>query len=57
VVDGTFDAELARALRKAADARNVADYEGGVTKDEAAQVMTTLEAFMREAEAVLAKKE
>jgi uncharacterized protein (UPF0332 family) len=57
VQEGSFDPQLARALRKAADARNIANYEGGVTHDEAAQVMATLEAFMREAEAVLAKKE
>lgn len=57
VQDGSFDAELARALRKAADARHLADYEGGVTREDAAQVMATLEAFMREAEAALADRE
>lgn len=56
VQDGSFDAELARALRKAADARHLADYEGGVTREDAAQVMATLEAFMREAEAALADR-
>ena len=57
VQDGTFDAELARALRKAADARHIADYEGGVGRDEAAVVMATLEAFMREAEAYFGQKD
>jgi uncharacterized protein (UPF0332 family) len=55
VQEGAFDAELARALRRAADARHEADYEGGVTRDEAAQVMATLEAFMREADNALAE--
>jgi len=54
VQHGSFDAELARALRRAADARHVADYEGGVSQEEAAQVMRTLEAFMSEADATLA---
>jgi uncharacterized protein (UPF0332 family) len=53
VQDGSFDPELARALRKAADARHVADYERGITRAEAAQVMATLEAFMQNAEALL----
>jgi hypothetical protein len=55
VRDGSFNVELARALRKAADARHLADYEGGVTEAEAAQVMATLEAFMGKAIAVLSK--
>lgn len=57
VQSGTFDAGLARALRKAADARHLADYEGGVTQEEAAQVMATLEAFMRAAGAALSGKD
>ena len=55
VQGGTFDPDLARALRRAADARHMADYEGGVGRDEAAQVMRTLDAFMRAAEAALAQ--
>ena len=55
VRDGSFNVELARALRKAADARHLADYEGGVTEAEAAQVMATLEAFMGKAIAFLSK--
>jgi uncharacterized protein (UPF0332 family) len=54
VQGGSFDSELARALRKAADARHLADYERGITRAEAAQVMQTLEAFMQSAEALLA---
>ena len=54
VQDGTFDKTLARALRKSADARHIADYEGGVTRDEAAEIMEALEGFMGRAEAVLA---
>lgn len=57
VQEGDFDPELARALRRAADARHVADYEGGVIKEDAAQVMETLEAFISAAEAVLASKD
>jgi uncharacterized protein (UPF0332 family) len=53
VQHGAFDAELARGLRRAADARRMADYEGGVGREEAAQVIQTFEAFMRQAEAVL----
>ena len=55
VQTGAFDAELARTLRRAADARHMADYEGGVSEDEAAQIMAALEAFMGAAEAALAQ--
>ena len=50
---GTFKPELARALRKAPDARHVADYEGGVLREDAAEVMAALGAFMNDAEAFL----
>ena len=55
VQTGAFDAELARTLRRAADARHMADYESGVSQEEAAQIMAALEAFMSAAEAILAQ--
>ncbi len=56
VQTGAFDAELARALRRAADARHMADYEGGVSEEEAAQIMVVLDAFMSAVETALAQE-
>jgi uncharacterized protein (UPF0332 family) len=53
VQQGTFKPELARALRRAADARHVADYEGGVTREQAAEVMVALDAFMSDSAMLL----
>jgi uncharacterized protein (UPF0332 family) len=55
VRDGSFDVGLARGLRRAADARHVADYAGGVTREEAEQVMRTLDAFIDRATALLSQ--
>ena len=55
VQTGSFDAQQGRALREAFDARHEADYEGGVTKDEAARVIASMEQFMQTAEHVLAE--
>jgi uncharacterized protein len=51
---GPLDAEVGKTLRRAADARQVADYAGGVTAEEAEEVMAALERFMRHAEQILA---
>jgi uncharacterized protein (UPF0332 family) len=50
VKSGPFDQDDGRALRRAADARHLADYEGGVAAEEAGQVMAALEKFIRKAE-------
>ena len=57
VKTGPFDAEIGQMLRRAAEARHVADYEGGVSAEEAGEVLKALEVFMREAEQVLSSRE
>jgi uncharacterized protein (UPF0332 family) len=53
VQTGQFEAQQGRALREAFDARQEADYEGGVAESEAARVMASMEEFMKTAERVL----
>jgi uncharacterized protein (UPF0332 family) len=53
VQDGTFTAEMGRTLRQSANIRRAADYEGGVSREQAVQVVAVLDQFMDKAQAVL----
>ncbi len=50
VKDGPFNSEDGRALRRAADARQVADYGGGVSAHDAREVLVALDRFMSRAD-------
>jgi len=54
VKKGPLDAVFGQLLRRAAAARHVADYEGGVTASEAEEIMAGLEKFMRAMDDALA---
>jgi uncharacterized protein (UPF0332 family) len=43
---GAFDRDDGRALRRAADARQLADYGDGVSRDQASTVMSALDRFI-----------
>jgi uncharacterized protein (UPF0332 family) len=55
VKNGPYGAETGQMLRRAADARAVADYQGGVNAGEAAEVLAALEIFMRNMEETLSR--
>jgi len=50
VKNGPLEPQVGQALQRAAEARHVADYEGGINEAEAGEVMEALEMFLRLAE-------
>jgi uncharacterized protein (UPF0332 family) len=54
VQSGAYPPDAGRAQHRAADARHMADYEGGVSRDDAAEVISSMDAFMLRAEEILA---
>jgi uncharacterized protein (UPF0332 family) len=53
VRNGPFDKAVGRELRRASEARHLADYSGGVSRSDAEQLMTVLDRFMTTARTIL----
>ena len=53
VKPGLFEAQNGRALREAYDARQEADYEGGISERDAATILASMEHFLKIADVAL----